>query len=391
MTFRRDHRMFWATGAALLCLLGILTVRVSARQAAPAPAAAAQAPGVLTTDQLFKNIQVLKGIPVDTFFDVMGMFASSMGEDCTFCHVKQAFLDRNEFATATPRIQRARQMIVMMQTINKNYFGATPRVTCYTCHRANTSPVNAPRLSVQYGEPDDDPNVIAFPTDTNAPPANQTFDKYLEALGGTAAIAKLTSFTAKGTYEGFDTGHKEVPVDIYAKAPNQRTWVIHMQEGDSYRVFDGKQGWWAGNDGPTPLEVLTTGNLDRYRIEAGLAFPTGIKTLFGMWRMGRTAIDDSPVRIVQGTNPGLLPVNFYFDNKTNLLVRWVRWNDTPVGPVPTEINYGDYRPVAGVKMPFTWTVSQTYMQMTIKLSAIQPNVTIDPKIFDKPAPAVPTK
>jgi hypothetical protein len=47
--------------------------------------------------------------------------------------------------------------------------------------------------------------------------------------------------------------------------------------------------------------------------------------------------------------------------------------------------------VAGVKMPFTWTVSQTYMQMTIKLSAIQPNVTIDPKIFDKPAPAVPTK
>jgi hypothetical protein len=36
-----------------------------------------------------------------------------------------------------------------------------------------------------------------------------------------------------------------------------------MQEGDSYRVFDGKQGWWAGNDGPTPLEVLTSGNLDR--------------------------------------------------------------------------------------------------------------------------------
>ena len=46
---------------------------------------------------------------------------------------------------------------------------------------------------------------------------------------------------------------------------------------------------------------------------------------------------------------GQTPVNFYFDNKTNLLVRWVRWNDTPVGPVPTEINYGDYRPVAGTQ------------------------------------------
>ena len=67
----------------------------------------------------------------------------------------------------------------------------------------------------------------------------------------------------------------------------------------------------------------------------------------------------------------------YFDNKSGLLVRLVRWNATPVGPVPTEINYDDYRDVAGVKMPFTWTVSQTYMQMTIKLNAIQANVPVD--------------
>jgi hypothetical protein len=40
-------------------------------------------------------------------------------------------------------------------------------------------------------------------------------------------------------------------------------------------------------------------------------------------------------------------------------------------------------------MPFTWTVSQTYMQMTIKLNAIQPNVNVDAKMFAKPAPAVP--
>ena len=140
-----------------------------------------------------------------------------------------------------------------------------------------------------------------------------------------------------------------------------------------------------------PLEVLTSGNLDRYRIEAALAFPTGLKTAFQSWRLGRTAIDDVPVRIVQGINPGLLPVNFYFDTKTNMLVRWVRWNNTPVGPVPTEVNYGDYRTVAGVKMPFTWTVSQTYMQMTIKLSAVQPNANIDGKIFAQPAPALGAK
>jgi hypothetical protein len=56
--------------------------------------------------------------------------------------------------------------------------------------------------------------------------------------------------------------------------------------------------------------------------------------------------------------------------------------------VPTEINYDDYRDVLGVKMPFTWTVSQTYMQMTIKLSGIRPNVPVDAARFARPAPAV---
>jgi hypothetical protein len=70
-----------------------------------------------------------------------------------------------------------------------------------------------------------------------------------------------------------------------------------------------------------------------------------------------------------------------------MLVRLVRWNDTPVGPVPTEINYDDYRDVAGVKMPFTWTVSQTYMQMTIKLREIKPNAPVDGVRFVRPAPA----
>ena len=76
MTFGRGRPIVWAMQTAIGCLLGMMSVRVSAQQVAPD-----QAPQ--TTDTLFRNIQVLKGIPVDTFFDVMGMFASSMGEDCT--------------------------------------------------------------------------------------------------------------------------------------------------------------------------------------------------------------------------------------------------------------------------------------------------------------------
>ena len=379
MQSRRKRPLhFWLAPAAALCLLAASSLRTSAQQAVPS-----QAP--LLTEQVFRNIQVLKGIPVDTFFDVMGMFASSMGEDCTFCHSKEAVFRHEAFGDETPRIRRARQMIAMMNGINAANFGGRSMVTCFTCHRGSNTPVTSPRLALQYGEPEDDPNVINFPPEARPSPT-EILDKYLQALGGAAQLAKLTSFTAKGTYAGFDTDHKEIPVDIYAKAPNQRTWIIHMQDGESYRVFDGRNGWWEGPDAPAS-ETLTSGNLDRYRLEALVAFPAGIKNAFQGWKVGRTAIDGRPVQILQGTNPPLLPVNLYFDTKSGLLVRLVRWNATPVGPVPTEINYDDYRDVAGIKMPFTWTVSQTYMQMTIKLSELRPNAPFDATVFAKPASA----
>jgi hypothetical protein len=74
----------------------------------------------------------------------------------------------------------------------------------------------------------------------------------------------------------------------------------------------------------------------------------------------------------------------YFDDTSHLLVRVVRWNQTLVGPVPTEINYSDYRTVAGIQMPFTWTATQTYMQMTITLREVSVNVPVDASRFAKP-------
>ena len=137
-----------------------------------------------------------------------------------------------------------------------------------------------------------------------------------------------------------------------------------------------------------PLQPLTSGVLDAARLEALVAFPAGIKQAYSQWKVGSTLIDDKDVTIVQGSNPnsGLLPVNFYFDSTTGLLVRVVRWNETPVGPNPTQIDYDDYRDVAGVKMPHTWTVSLTYMQMTIKLDSLQANVPVDAARFARPAP-----
>ena len=91
-------------------------------------------------DDVFKSVMLLRGIPVDTFFEAMGMFANSMGNDCTFCHASEAVFDKAKFAESTPRIMKARQMIVMMNAINKQYFAGQTRVTCFTCHGGSDRP-----------------------------------------------------------------------------------------------------------------------------------------------------------------------------------------------------------------------------------------------------------
>jgi hypothetical protein len=134
-----------------------------------------------------------------------------------------------------------------------------------------------------------------------------------------------------------------------------------------------------------PLVMLTAGNLDRARLEAILSFPAGIRQAFGRSRVGRAVLGDEEVLVVQGIDAGQPVVNLYFD-PSGLLVRLVRWTQTPVGFVPTQIDYADYREVAGVKIPFHKTVTQTYMRMDVELSEVQPNVSVDAARFAKPAP-----
>jgi len=365
-------------GAAAIAVLGLLGA-----------AAHAQVPQekVTLTDEVFKSVMLLKGIPVDTFFEAMGMFANSMGNDCTFCHASEAVFDKSKFADSTPRIQKARQMIVMMNAINKQYFAGAPRVTCFTCHGGSDRPRSEPDIALQYAEPVFDPNAREIAPDPRTT-ADQVFTKYIQALGGADRLAKLTSYVAKGSYSGFDTSLEKIPVEIYAAAPNLMTMVTHLATGTNTKAFNGRNGWMAGPDTPLPLVTLTAGNLDRARLEALVAFPAAIKQAYPEWRVGLALIGDQGVTIVQGMRDGQPAANLYFDD-SGLLVRLVTWTRTPVAFVPTQIDYADYRDVAGVKVPYTRTVSQTYMRMSIELSDVQPNVTIDRKVFERPAPVAP--
>jgi outer membrane lipoprotein-sorting protein len=372
--------IFGVTAMLCVCALSVVSVRSQAAQAEPEMA-----------ETVFQNILVLKGIPVDEFMDTMGMFAAATTKDCTGCHSPQVLTDdRDAFAVVTPMIQRARQMVVMMNTINRTYFGGETRVTCYTCHLATPVPEWVPNLDIQYGPPPD-PNpdslmFFAFPDD--AARVDELFASYIEGLGGAEAVAGMTSLVAIGTYSGWDTSRAQVPVEIFARAPGQMTTVVERNEGNNTYVFDGTNAWFAGVDAAIPNYTLTYtgGNLSGARIDSQvLVAPSTIQATYESWQVSEDFVNDELVTILQGTKEGETPVSLML-NEAGLLVRLVRWNDTSVGPVPTQFDFSDYRDVSGVQRPFRWVKSWTNNQATFVIEEYQLNAPVDDERFERPEP-----
>ena len=229
----------------------------------------------LMVEDVFKNVQVLKGIPVNQFMDTMGFFSAALGLNCTSCHVAESLQDWDKFAEDIPRKRTARNMIRMVQAINQAQFGGRRAITCWSCHRGNQAPQVVPSLMEQYNVPPEDANAIEIaPDGPSEPTAEQILDKYLQALGGTQRLAGLTSFAAKGTAEGYDTYHVKVPLELYANSPSQRTMITHTQNGDSTTVFDGRSGWIAGVDRPVRLLPMLPGaELDGGKFDADSRLP----------------------------------------------------------------------------------------------------------------------
>jgi outer membrane lipoprotein-sorting protein len=365
----------------LVCGIGYATV---AGQTGPQPRPQ-------MAEEVFKNVRVLRGIPVDEFMDTMGMFAAALSLNCVDCHAANADSDGSwdAFATDTPLKQRTLQMIGMMNALNKSSFGGARRVTCWTCHRGDQQPKFRPSLAIQYSEPPSDPNDVEIPPRgfPNAPTADEIFDKYFAAVGGAARLKALTSFVGKGTYVGYETAMAKIPLEVFAKAPDQRTTIVRTTFGDSVRVYDGRSGWIASPDKPLGLMPLTGDRLDGARMEAMGAFPALLRAAFSQWRVGRTTIEDRGVWVLEGTTGKTPGVRLFFDVQSGLLVRLAHFADTAVGSVPTQIDYAEYRDVAGMKLPFTWTTTWTTGQATTELTDLQVNVPIDAARFVTPAPA----
>ena len=382
-TFAPRRRMIRAASVVFLAGAGLLSLPAGGQTAAPAASQQPPAKKELMAEDVYKNIQVLKGVPENQFLATMGFFSASIGESCEFCHDDES--SWAGYAKDNEHKQTARKMVLMMNAINKSYFGGNRKLTCYSCHRGTDFPKVTPNLAEQYSAPVvEEPEVITESAAGEAS-ADQILDKYLQALGGAQRLAGITSFSAKGSYQGYAEVDKS-PIEIMAKAPGQRVTIIHTSNGDWTTTYDGRTGWVAEPGRPVPLLELTGQFLDAVKVDADLAFPGRIKQAFGQWRVGYPAtINDREVEVVQGSSGGNFPVKLYFDKESGLLVRQIRYTNSPVGLNPTQIDYMDYREVSGVKMPFRWITTWTDGRATTELSEIRANVPVEDAKFGKPA------
>lgn len=216
-------------------------------------------------EQVFKNIQVLKGITSDDFLGTMGIMSASIGFDCSECHTGAGTDKVNWAADDNPKKLIARRMVTMVENINKDNFGNRLNVTCWTCHRGRDRPATTETLEMVYGPGPQDMDDLLTQAQGQPLPA-VILDKYIQALGGEQRLAAIKSYIATGTSVGFGGFGGGGDVHIYAKAPDERTTLIEFKDapdrGDSVRTYNGKVGWVK-----TPLTILgeyevTGGELD---------------------------------------------------------------------------------------------------------------------------------
>jgi photosynthetic reaction center cytochrome c subunit len=332
----------------------------------------AQNTDVKTAGQTFKNVTELKDIPADKLMPAMQFISASLGVQCDTCHVQGKPEADDKRAKKT-----AREMIAMTMAINKNSFHGQTQVTCFSCHRGSERPVAVPSVldADAPAKPDVRPAQPAQP-----PTADSILEKYVAALGGADAIKKVTSRVGKGVITSSGTN---TPIEVFTKAPNKRITITHAESGDSSTAFDGTIGW-MGSAG-RPAREMAPADAKGSALDSEFYLSLRMKEIFAQIRAGRPdKIGDVAVTTLMGTRQGLPPVRFFFDANTGLLLRMVRYTENPLGRMPVQIDYADYRDVDGVKTPFRWTLSRPNGRFTIQLTEVKANVPIDDAKFTKP-------
>ena len=238
-------------------------------------------------------------------------------------------------------------------------------------------------------------SVLLLPTLTTfaAPQtADEIVEKHLAAIGGRAALAKITSRKAVGTVTlTTEAGDLTGPAELYTKTPNKSRALLTIDltpVGMSETMtidqrFNGTEGW-AKNSMQDDTQI--TGNqLDNMK---NSMFPSSLLT----YKEQGTKIDVLPKETIGGKELIVLQVTpkagstskMYLDPQTYLLVRSVARIVSPeLGELEQTSEHSDYRAVDGIQIAFTVKNTTPVQVITITLKTVEHNVAMDDAMFNK--------
>lgn len=216
------------------------------------------------------------------------------------------------------------------------------------------------------------------------PTVDQILDKYVQAIGGKAAIEKLNSRVAKGTFEIPAMGMSG-PAELFAKAPNKSGFVIELTGfGIFKQVYAGASGW--AQDPVSGLRDLSPGELAGAKLDEDFYRDIRLKELYPKMELkGKVKVGERDAYLIEATAESGPTDKLYFDTETGLLVRTDGERETAQGKLLGETFLEDYREVDGIKTPFTLRVNNPVISFTIKLTEVKHNVPVDDAKFAKPA------
>jgi hypothetical protein len=323
---------------------------------------------------------------VDDFIGAMGVMSAGLGLDCADCH-PGAGSDKVDWVFDTAVKKRARQMVEMVATINRTTFGGAQRVTCWTCHHGRMIPATSIALNALYDVPNGELDDLVQ-ADPEQPPVTEVLDKYIAAMGGAQRLGTLKNYVATGESIGFGGFGGVANFAMYGESPNKKATLITFKDfpdrDPSFWAVNGTTGWIQTPRALLQDYELVGGELDGQRFEAQLGFPGTIKTALNNWRIGfRRVIDDKAYLTVQGMGPRGFMATLYFDPDTYLIKRMVRYVPSPAGKVLTQIDFGDYRDVNGIKFPFEYNFYWLDGRFTAKIKDIKVNQAIPAERFGR--------
>ena len=322
-----------------------------------------------TAEQKYKNIQIFKTLPATQLDPTMAFISGALGVRCNYCHASNGF-DKDD----KPAKLTARQMIKMVFDLNKGSFNGQEAVTCYTCHRGKPTPVSVPAIGQNLWAPSS-----PSPTPETPPAIKQILDRYVQAIGGADALMKITSRAVKGSRIGADG--VLVPEEVYQRAPDKLLTITSYPNVVFSNGYNGTQGWaHSSRDGAMPLPDQLLAQMKRDAV-----FYKELKTqdLYSkLTVLGHASVRDADAYVVEATPVDGPVEKLFFDVRTGLLVRRYTESDTPLGKLPLQIDYEDYREVDGIKQPFLIHWSFPGRVWGRKIDEIKQNVPLDDAKFN---------